>query len=97
MVGCERCIVGVGTEYQPAWMNGVQNRQIELDTAAASDVGVYPGIDFTVVGQIDGRVAGTNKIGMSQQVQRKLVSSSLLCFPRQRAALLPKALAELAA
>jgi hypothetical protein len=68
-----------------------------LNTAVASDVGVFPGVYFTVAGQIDGHVAGTNKIGMSQQVSCKLVSCSPLFCCRQGTALLPKALAELSA
>jgi hypothetical protein len=96
-IGCERCRVSETAENQSAMMNRVQNRKIESDTALPSDVGIDPGVDFTVVGQIDCHMAGAVEIGVSQQVQGQLVGSTLLLFRRKSPAFLPESLAEFTA
>ena len=58
----------------------MQHRQIEVNASPAGNMNVHLGINFTVVGQVDGNVASPEKVGMFQQVQRKLVGSDLLFF-----------------
>jgi len=79
-VGCQLGAIGKRAENQPAAVHRMQHRQIEVDASPAGNMNVHLGINFTVVGQVDGNVASPEKVGMFQQVQRKLVGSDLLFF-----------------
>src|SRR6056297_672175 len=47
----------IGAEDQSAFMNRMQHWQVESDAFAAGDVQINVGINFAVVGQVDGNVA----------------------------------------
>ena len=75
----------------------MQYRQVEADTLAPGDVQIDVGINFAVVGQVDGNMAGAVQVGILQQVQGQVLGGLLLLLETKRAPVLPKTFAEFTA